>query len=242
MKKILVFTAVEKLSIYLKELIKSKADNLPDGEYLSVAISGGSTPKEIFKHFSTSEQEDVNWEKVRLFWVDERCVPPDDDDSNFNMIRNNLLDNINIPAENVYRIYGENDPEAEALRYSRIIKESVETVNGLPGFEIVLLGLGEDGHIASIFPGNQSLFDSTKYCEAVTHPQTGQHRITVTGPLINNAEVVIFIVTGSGKAEIVSQILDESISTEFPASQVKPAHGDLIWLLDDRAAGLLNNY
>lgn len=242
MKKKFVFPEVEKLSVYLKELIRSKTDNLPDGKYLSLALSGGSTPKEVFNQISSGEQEDVNWEKVRLFWVDERCVPPDDNDSNFNMTRNNLLVNINIPAENIYRIHGENNPEVEARRYNRILKENVEPVNGLPGFDIVLLGLGEDGHTASIFPGNESLFHSTKYCEAVTHPQTGKHRITMTSPLINNAEVVIFIVTGSAKAEIVSQILDEINRKEFPASQVKPVNGDLIWLLDDRAAGLLNNY
>ncbi|MCF8224093.1 MAG: 6-phosphogluconolactonase [Bacteroidales bacterium] len=241
MRKIHVFPEVKQLSVYLKELIKSKTDNVPDDKHLSVALSGGSTPKKVFNHISIGENEDLNWEKIRLFWVDERCVPPDDDDSNFKMTRNNLLVNVNIPAENVHRIHGENDPEGEAGRYSKILKENVEPVNGLPGFDIVVLGLGEDGHTASIFPGNESLFYSVKYYEAVTHPQTGQHRITMTGPLINNAEVVIFIVTGRSKAAIVSQILDVSNTTESPASLVKPVKGDLIWLLDVEAAGLLKD-
>ena len=242
MKNIFAFPEVVKLSVYLKELIRLKTNNLPDGKYLSLALSGGSTPKEVFNHISTGEQDDVNWDKVRLFWVDERCVPPGDADSNFNMTRNNLLVNIHIPAENIYRIHGENDPEIEAKRYSRILKENVEPVNGWPKFDIILLGLGEDGHTASVFPGNESLFHSTKYCEAVTHPQTGQRRITMTGPLINNAEEVIFIVTGSTKAEIVKRVLEDDHEADFPASRVKPVNGNLIWLLDDGAAGLLNKY
>ncbi|HDR67712.1 MAG TPA: 6-phosphogluconolactonase [Bacteroidaceae bacterium] len=242
MKEVLVFPAVEKLSVYLKELLISKTGNVPDGKYLSVALSGGSTPKMVFKHISSDNHCDINWKKIRLFWVDERCVPPEDEESNFNMTRNNLLVNINIPDENIFRIYGENDPEDEAVRYNRILEKNVDPVNAWPKFDIVLLGLGEDGHTASVFPGNNSLFHSTKYSEAVTHPQSGQRRISLTGGVINNAEMVIFVVTGSGKAEIVKRVLEDDTAADLPASQVNPAKGDLIWLLDDRAAGLLNNY
>ncbi len=239
MKEIFVFHTVENLSVYLKELVRVKTDNIPEGKYLTLALSGGSTPKKVFNHISSDDQGDVNWEKVRLFWVDERCVPPDDEESNFNMTRNNLLVNINMPDENVFRIHGENDPEEEAGRYNSILKENIESVNSWPKFDILLLGLGEDGHTASIFPGNNSLFHSTKCCEAVTHPQSGQHRITLTGPVMNNAETVIFVVTGSGKAEIVQRVLKDDHAADLPASQVKPANGSLIWLLDKGAAGFL---
>jgi 6-phosphogluconolactonase len=157
------------------------------------------------------------------------------------MTKQNLLVNIDIPKENIFRISGENNPQNEAIHYSHLLSENLEQVNGFPKFDIVFLGLGDDGHTASIFPGNTSLFNATNFCEAIKHPQSNQSRITITGPVINNADVVIFLVTGKGKANIAARLLNNDGEMELPASFVKPASGNLFWLLDTDAAELLDN-
>ena len=155
------------------------------------------------------------------------------------MTRINLLDHLNIPDEHVFRIKGEDDPAGEALRYSRILTEKVPIHKGFPRFDIIMLGLGEDGHTASIFPENMEVFYSENYCVAVTHPQSGQKRITLSGSVINHAKNVVFFVTGKSKAEMVKNIVGNLNSAGFPASHVRPANGKLLWLLDSEAAGML---
>lgn len=240
LKEIIVFSSAENLANYAASLLKMKIDETPDGSYFSVALSGGSTPKRIFNAIASLEKGTTNWAKIRFFWGDERCVVPDNDESNFKMTRLNLFDKLNIPAENIFRIHGESVPESEAVRYGNVIAENVPFVKGLPCFDMVLLGLGEDGHTASIFPGSNALFHSTHLCKAVAHPLTGQQRITLTGSVINHAKNVVFIVTGTAKAAIVARILQEGEKTGLPASLVSPSDGNLTWLLDAGAAALLN--
>lgn len=237
--KIIIFPAVENIAQYILDLLTQKALHTADGNFVTVALSGGSTPKQIFNYISANDNGKINWGKIKLFWGDERCVPPYHDDSNYKMTKQNLLETISIPAENIFRIFGENVAEPEAIRYSAVIADNTKSENGLPMFDIFLLGMGEDGHTASIFPGNESLFTSTNICEAVIHPQTKQQRITITGPVINNAANVIFLVTNSGKAVMAEQLLNKKNDTNLPASFVKPVHGKLFWLLDEKAAILL---
>lgn len=239
-KQIIVFPTVEKLAEYFYQLLRSKIPDISKNMFFNVALSGGSTPKMIFKYLSAHSEGEIDWKKIKLFWSDERCVAPDDEESNFRMTSMNLIENIDIPVENIFRIYGENDPENEAIRYSSVLQENVGLSNGLPRFDMLLLGLGEDGHTASIFPGNHSLFQSSNYCQAVKHPESGQSRITLTGPVINNAELVVFMVIGAGKAEIVAKLLNNDHKSELPASFVRPANGNSLWLLDDEAAKLLD--
>ncbi|MEP7267478.1 MAG: 6-phosphogluconolactonase [Saprospiraceae bacterium] len=239
--KIKVFKTVEELAEYICVLLQTKSGNIPEGKFMSVALSGGSTPKKLFNYISSQEATDINWKKIKLFWGDERCVPPDNDESNYEMTKQNLLTNIDIPIENIFRILGENEPEKEAIRYARILGENLEKANGFPKFDIVFLGLGDDGHTASIFSGNTSLFNATNFCEAVKHPKSNQSRITIIGPVINNADVVIFLVTSKSKANIVAQLLNNDEEMELPASLVNPASGNLFWLLDTDAAELLDN-
>jgi len=137
---------------------------------------------------------------------------------------------------------GENEPWMEAERYSSEILENVPLRLGVPRFDIIYLGLGEDGHTASIFPGNLDLFDSSRICEVAVHPATGQKRITLTGTVINNAARVIFAVSGRNKAEIVAEILENPSSGNYPASVVKPLSGRLTWHLDLEAASLLTQF
>ncbi len=240
-KKIIVFKTIKNLAEHLYELLWKKTINIPEGKYLSVALSGGSTPKRIFNYISSLDAGVVNWKKVRLFWGDERCVSPDDEESNFRMARLNFIEPLDIPDENIFRIFGENDPENEAIRYSQVIRKNVALDNGFSKFDLVLLGLGDDGHTASIFPGNTSLFHSTKYCEAVIHPESGQQRITITGSVINNADTVIFMVTGTGKSKMLNRIMYDDSETKYPASLVNPTNGNLLWLLDTEAARFLGN-
>ena len=142
------------------------------------------------------------------------------------MTRRTLLEKIDIPSSNIHRIKGEDDPEKEALRYSEEISACTAKRDGLPLFDLIMLGLGEDGHTASIFPGHKELFNSDKICEVAVHPVTLQKRITLTGRVINNAESVTFLVTGKKKAEIVEKIIKKSSSAiNFPASYIVPVYG-----------------
>ncbi len=206
---------------------------------LNIALSGGSTPA-LFcqKLASSSHREKINWRQVHLFWGDERCVPPDHPDSNYGMTRKNLLDHIAIPAENIHRIFGENDPGDEAKRYAAEIERWLPlTQTGWPQFDWILLGLGADGHTASIFPGSDVVADQTNICAVAVHPETKQKRITLTLPAINHAKRISFLVTGENKAEMVAKVLSGNES--LPASLVQPNQCILEWYLDEQAGKLL---
>jgi len=202
-------------------------------KYVSIAVSGGSTPKLFFSVLAEKYSGTVDWKIIKLFWVDERCVPPDDSESNFGMTEKILLSKIEIPSENVFRIRGEDDPVKEARRYSDVISNQIIHKNNGPVFDIIILGMGEDGHTASIFPGDEKLFKDRKNCNVSVHPVTGQKRITITGKVINNARSVFFLVTGSNKSNIVYEIYRNSeVSSMFPASHVKLLNGKITWFLD----------
>ena len=234
-----IFQSVNDLAKFALEKLAKKIGKVPKEKFYTVALSGGTTPKQLFEYLALNGQKAVNWNRILFFWCDERCVFPDSDESNYRMVRLHLLEKLGIPENHIFRIYGEANPDEEAQRYSQILTKNIDLKNGLPCFDLILLGLGEDGHTASIFPGNTQLFKSEQLCEAVKHPQTGQYRVTLTGRVINNATNVVFLVTGSGKAEIVFNVLT-TVKNDFPASLVSPAHGRLTWLLDkDAAIGLL---
>ncbi|MCX6259588.1 MAG: 6-phosphogluconolactonase [Bacteroidia bacterium] len=205
----------------------------------AIALSGGNTPKLLFSILGDQFANFAKWNKVHFFWVDERCVPPDDSESNFAMTNEVFLSRIDIPQENIHRIKGEDDPVKEAERYSKEISNFTVQRAGLPFFNVILLGLGEDGHTASVFPGNERLFLSDKICITAVYPSTGQKRITITGKVINNSANIIFLVTGKNKAMIVNNIVRQRDNNkQFPASYVKNADGRIFWYLDE-AAGLL---
>jgi 6-phosphogluconolactonase len=206
----------------------------------TIALSGGSTPAILFAILGDNFSNSVTWSNVHFFWGDERCVPPDDPESNYGMTRKEFLDKIEIPSGNIHRIMGEKYPSVEAERYSLEIRENTAEREGFPMFDLVILGMGEDGHTASIFPGNHKLINSKKTCELAIHPVTSQKRITITGRVINNASNVVFLITGKNKAKVVSEILSGSISSQYPAAHINPEHGILKWYLDKAAAELTN--
>lgn len=220
----------ENFSKYLADFIAGRKE-------AHIALSGGSTPKIVFDELSDSYAQKIDWRKVHLYWGDERCVPPTDDDSNYKMTKEHLLSKVDIPEENIHRMKGENKPGYEAARYSELLFAALRRLRKVPHFDLVILGMGDDGHTASIFPHEIDLWHSKKHCEVARHPETGQRRITITGKIINNAQEVAFLVTGAGKAEKVQKIIDkEGTFEKYPASLVAPKSGNLIWFLDEAAA------
>ena len=169
------------------------------------------------------------------------CVPPENPESNYLMTRRTLLDKVSIPEANIHRIRGEEDPAAEAARYAKVIAGNVAGGSeGLPAFDWIFLGLGTDGHTASIFPGAGLQPDPLGICAVIRHPETGQERITLTMPVINNAARITFLTSGSGKAGVVKELLEgKDGARAYPASRVNPYQGALEWYLDREAAGEL---
>jgi 6-phosphogluconolactonase len=203
----------------------------------TIALSGGSTPALLYSILAEKHGNAIDWSFVHLFWGDERCVGPGDPESNFGMTDKKLISKINIPASNIHRVKGEADPVKEAVRYSEEIVRYTRTEKNIPVFDQIILGMGEDGHTASIFPENKELLTGEKICDVALHPVSGQKRITITGKVINNADEITFLVTGHSKAHVIEQIFKEEAS--FPASLIVPLHGKIIWFIDEKAGELI---
>ncbi|MBW8326167.1 MAG: 6-phosphogluconolactonase [Prolixibacteraceae bacterium] len=225
-----------------EELANKFVDKLMDwienhsGDEFHLAISGGKTPDLLFSVFAEKYNNSTLWQKVHFWWVDERMVPATHPESNFRIANNLLFSKISIPEENIHRIKGENDPMKEALSYSAQIQEKLPVQNGWPVFDLILLGMGDDGHTASIFPNQMELLVSEKICEVATHPVSGQKRVTLTGNAINNAEKICFLVTGSSKAQRLTEIFDRQPEAEYlPASQIKCRREVPEWYVDEAA-------
>ncbi|MEQ9424691.1 MAG: 6-phosphogluconolactonase [Cyclobacteriaceae bacterium] len=230
-----IFKNPDETALNFAKFLARETANKPN---FSIALSGGSTPKLLFDILAADFKETINWPNIRFFWGDERCVPPDHSESNYGVANERLFKQIAWKLA-VHRIEGENDPEVEARNYSKLIISKLNLVNDLPEFDLVILGLGEDGHTASIFPNQMSLLESDKICEVATHPQSGQKRITLTGKVINNAETVAFLVTGKSKAERVHEITKQTERAQsYPAAHIRPK-GDLLWYMDEAAAANL---
>jgi len=204
-----------------------------------MAFSGGSTPKSWFDYLAENHAEDIPWERLQIFWGDERFVPPDDPESNYGMTKKHLLEKIKIPEENLHRILGELDPASAAEQYEKELKDNL---GDKPVFDLIILGMGDDGHTASIFPHEIKLWDSERLCVVATHPISVQKRVSFTGKVINNATAVTFMVTGENKSERVREIINEEPnSVYYPASLVKPNKGTLHWFIDHEAAKLIES-
>ena len=210
---------------------------------VNIVLPGGNTPQLLFKRIATRPvmAESVpDWNNVHFFWSDERCVPPNHAESNFGMANRYLLRALNISEYNVHRIRGENNPNEEVMRYSEEIRKHVAIKDAMPVFDWIFLGMGEDGHTASIFPDQLSLLYTDQICAVAFHPQSGQQRITLTGKPIIHAERITFMVTGRSKCQRIKEILaDEPAAKKYPARYIKPLRGKLEWFLDKQAAELI---
>jgi len=207
----------------------------------SISLSGGSTPKVIFDYWSKNYKIALPWDKIKFFWGDERIVPPDENMSNYGMTREHLFDNVEIPQNNIFRIHGENEAREEAVWYSDILRDYLPMENEIPTFDLVMLGLGDDGHTVSIFPNQIDLWNNPDICTVAVHPESGMERVTITGKVVNNARNVVFLVTGKGKAEKVRDIIHhrEEFLSKYPAALVSPRSQRLYWFMDEEAASLL---
>lgn len=242
-KEINIYTNSDHLAEEVASEISSWINNTIKIEGLcTIALSGGKTPIKLFNIISTDYSDSIDWHFVHIFWVDERCVSPSDPDSNYGNAMLHLLTNIDIPAKNIHRIKGEFPPEKEQDRYSYEISNYTISHNKMPVFDLVLLGIGEDGHIASIFPNQIELIESYKICNVSFQPQTKQKRITLSGRIINNARKIVFMATGRNKSEVIAKILKNGEGVEkLPAYYISPPNGNIQWHLDKDAAILLNS-
>lgn len=237
--KIHISKSIDELSEYFAQLLIDKV-NIKKNHF-HIALSGGSTPKSIFEYLALNHQSTIDWHKVKFFWGDERCVPPNESESNYKMAYDSLLSKLQISALNIFRIKGENDPQLEADSYDSEVLNHMKNINGYPRFDLIMLGLGEDGHTASIFPNQKNLLNSDKIYSTAVHPASGQTRITLTGRVINNASNVVFIATGKNKSKVLDEIINQKGNYKgYPASFINPKNGELLWLFDEAAASQIH--
>jgi 6-phosphogluconolactonase len=204
----------------------------------AVALAGGSTPRAAYELLAREHASEVDWRRVHFFFGDERPVPPDHPDSNYRMAQEALLSR--VPAGSVHRMRGELAPGEAARRYEEELR-SFFAGEKVPRFDLILLGLGEDGHTASLFPHTEALDETARLVAANPVPKLGVTRITLTLPVINAARAVVFLVSGESKAEALRAVLEgPADSRSYPASLVQPGSGELLWLADRPAATLFN--
>ncbi len=242
------FADIEPLSQWAARKIveASRASISTRGRFL-LALNGGGTPRRLFELLGSDFRGQMDWSRTHVFWGDERCVPPDDEESNYGQAREMFLNRVGIPEPNVHRVKTELEPAEAAREYSLVLKRFASPPQSAadlpiewPRFDIVLLGMGEDGHTASLFPG--SSVDSTEPVTAVTGHYQGRpaNRVTLTPLALNSARTILFMVTGESKAETLSRVLGEARDPKLlPAQRIEPKDGEVIWLVDRAAAGKL---
>jgi 6-phosphogluconolactonase len=211
-----------------------------NGRFL-IALSGGTTPETLYRTLTAPAFADrFDWSRTIFFFGDERCVPPNDPRSNYALAKKTLFTPLNIMPSQVYRMAGESsDPQAAAFEYEQQLRLATKTASSAqPSLDLVLLGLGEDGHTASLFPGASILRGHQRVIAVTQSPKDPPNRLTMTLAAINRASVILFLVTGAGKAGVVRAILDPRTEAErqLPAAMVSPEEGRLIWFLDQAAA------
>jgi 6-phosphogluconolactonase len=232
-----IFDSPDQLAVRAAELFLSAARRAIEHQgRFSVALSGGKTPVPLFGRLADqSATSGVDWTKVHIFWADERCVPPDHPDSNFRLAHELLLSRLPSPGAVIHRIQGELPPEDGAKAYREDLRAFFSS-GPLPEFDQIWLGVGEDGHTASVFPGNEQAGFSGESAVSVSVEDLQSHRVTLTLATINNSRQVFFLATGEAKAEVVTKILERSADARLPASLVALPSGMVTWLLDREAA------
>lgn len=236
MKALIYPSFIETARALILHLLNIMKDD-PDKTF-HIAFSGGSTPALMYDLWANEYKDITPWTRIKLYFVDERCVPPENSESNYGMINSLMLGAIPIPYENVFRIKGEENPEKEAVRYSGMVKRQLPSKDGWPVFDVVLLGAGTDGHTSSIFPGQEKLLTSDKIYVVSHNPNNGQKRIAMTGCAIINARHVIFLITGRNKAGVVAEMC--TFGDTGPAAYVAHHAENAELFLDDYAASKIN--
>lgn len=207
-----------------------------EGRTFSIALAGGGTPKALYELLATDAYKSrVDWARVEVFFGDERTVPPDHKDSNYRMAREALLSKVPIPGDNVYRMAGERDPHEAAKEYGQVLKEKF----GEGGLDVVLLGMGDDGHTASLFPDTEALDEKKHRCVANYVPKLNTWRLTLTAPFINRSGEVVILVSGAGKSQRLQDVLEGAPDPRrLPVQLIRPDQGRVTWIVDAAAAGM----
>jgi 6-phosphogluconolactonase len=239
-----VYADLDEVAHAAAELFVELCQPITSGDStFNVALSGGSTPRALHTLLASSPYRDqVDWSKVQFYWGDERFVPPDDAESNYRMARETLLSSLSLDASQVHRFQTElGDPDAAAAQYEEELRRQFHLKAGeLPQFDLVFLGMGPDGHTASLFPRTAGLQVTDRLAIANYVPKLEAYRLTLTTPVINHAAVVAFLVVGSEKAQTVARVLQgASNPEELPSQLISPVDGDLYWILDQAAAAEL---
>lgn len=236
-----IFSDVETLSRAAADLfVEQAAQAINQRNRFLVALNGGGTPVRLFQLLATAYRDQVDWSRVHVFWGDERCVPPDDPGSSYGQARELLLSRVSIPEGNIHHVRGELEPEAAAEEFTRVLKDFADEGFDWPRFDLAYLGMGEDGHTASLFPG--SPVNETELVIPVTaqYQDRPANRVTLTPTVFNLAGMVIFMVTGEKKADTLAEVLSDSYNpARYPAQRINPKNGELIWLVDEEAASRL---
>lgn len=239
--EIRIFNDLENLSHAAANLFVAKAaESISGRDHFMVALNGGSTPTRLFQLLGTDFRDQVDWSKIHIFWGDERCVPPDDAGSSYGQARDVLLSHVPISDSNIHRIRGELGPAEASKEYSLVLKRFATPPPEWPRFDLIYLGMGEDGHTASLFPG--SPVDMTEPVVPVTahYQDRPADRVTLTPVVFNSARMVVFMATGKKKVHTLVEVLsDRYNSTLYPAQRIHPKDGQLIWLVDEEAASKL---
>jgi len=243
--RIQIFPGLEELSHAAAARFTALArERAQQGKVFSAALSGGTTPRTFLEILATPEfSQRIPWESVHLFQVDERCVPPNHLQSNYRMIHGSLLLPVPGAAANFHRMQAEQeDRDAASAEYAAEIEKILLPAEGsAPRFDLIFLGLGGDGHTASLFPGSTAIAESGRWVCPNYVEKLQMHRLTLTYPVLNAAGEIVFLVSGSGKAEIVRRVLDGPRNPgSYPAQGVQPAEGSVTWYLDGPASRLLN--
>ncbi len=233
-----VFSDLEALSRAAAErLVQLARTAVTERGRFDLVLAGGSTPRRLYELLAGEYGDNIAWHQVHLFWGDERCVPPDRPQSNFKLAQETLISRVPLPAENVHRIPAELEPPREAAAaYERLLRSHWPQA-AWPAFDLVLLGLGADGHTASLFPGDPVLEEQESWVRAVLAPPAYEirQRITLTFLAINSARAIYFLVSGEVKVPALHAVLEQNGSA-LPASRVRPAEGEPRWFLDEAAA------
>lgn len=210
-----------------------------------VALSGGSTPSTLFQLLAQSPyKESIPWNKIHFYWADERCVTPEDSESNYGQVWQSLLSIVPVAKQNIHRIKGELEPETAAQDYIYQLRQNATAHLAWPVLDYVFLGMGADGHIASLFPGQVNPSETTSPAMAVIAEYMGRpaNRVTLTPLVFNSARHILFLVSGENKAKALSEVLDGFYNPlNLPAQRIRPVNGDVTWIIDPAAAALLNN-
>jgi 6-phosphogluconolactonase len=240
-----VFRDLNEVSLQAAELFAGlAAEFIQKQNRFSVALSGGSTPKALFDVLaSPSFRERIPWSDINLFWGDERCVSPDHKDSNYRMALETLLEKVSIPEKNIFRIHAENpDPADAAMQYENTLRNFFGSEEKIPRFDLIFLGMGDDGHTASLFPFTNALQESRRWVVENYVEKFQAYRITLTVPVINNAANVVFMISGGSKAQVLKEVLEGPPDpNRLPSQLIQPVTGNLLFMVDKEASKELHS-